>query len=351
MLNLKESYSTISWAAEAMHINTAAVIKLLQDFDKYPRVYHSSDHIVDLFEKIGRDGHDTDTERFLLITALFHDYVYDPKSQVNEAKSAEVFKEWAHTLPMESRLNTAEQNILMVYETIIDTKGHVPRTQFSETFCKYDLSGFADDAEGLVKNEMKIRKEYAWVDWDEYKVGKLKFLREYADTPIPKKDTRILSGIQWLYNYVSNEEAPNIGIYAGTFNPFHVGHKNILEQAEKIFDRVVIARGFNPEKPRGSWVVPEALKFHQTETYNTSLAEYFTKKSYNPTLIRGLRNATDLQAEINQLRWLQAVKPDLKVVYLIADKEYDHISSSGIRSVGEAMFEDLCRLAGEYEVK
>lgn len=35
---------------------------------------------------------------------------------------------------------------------------------------------------------------------------------------------------------------PKIGVYAGSFNPFHLGHYNILTKAEKIFDNIIIAR-------------------------------------------------------------------------------------------------------------
>ena len=41
-----------------------------------------------------------------------------------------------------------------------------------------------------------------------------------------------------------------IAIYPGSFNPFTVGHQNILEKAERIFgkDNVIVAVGINPDK-------------------------------------------------------------------------------------------------------
>ncbi len=49
------------------------------------------------------------------------------------------------------------------------------------------------------------------------------------------------------------------------------------------------------------------------------------------TIIRGLRNATDLQFEMTQYRYLQDLMPNIQVVSFFCDKEFEHISSSGIR--------------------
>ena len=39
-----------------------------------------------------------------------------------------------------------------------------------------------------------------------------------------------------------------IGVYAGSFSPFHVGHADILHQALDVFDEVIVAIGHNPTK-------------------------------------------------------------------------------------------------------
>ena len=50
-----------------------------------------------------------------------------------------------------------------------------------------------------------------------------------------------------------------IGVYAGTFNPFHSGHMNIVNQACQMFDRVIIAHGKNPDKPVEDIDVPDSI--------------------------------------------------------------------------------------------
>jgi cytidyltransferase-like protein len=38
------------------------------------------------------------------------------------------------------------------------------------------------------------------------------------------------------------------GVFAGSFNPPHVGHLNIIQKAEKIFDNIVVLQAWNPAK-------------------------------------------------------------------------------------------------------
>lgn len=127
-----------------------------------------------------------------------------------------------------------------------------------------------------------------------------------------------------------------IGLYAGSFNPMHKGHFNILYKAEKIFDEIILAVGQNPEKEKNDFVVPNELNHRKTKIifYTellTDLIETLEKRGLDVTLIRGLRNSTDLQYELTQYRFLQDLKPDIKVISIFCDKEYEHISSSGIK--------------------
>lgn len=127
-----------------------------------------------------------------------------------------------------------------------------------------------------------------------------------------------------------------IAIYPGSFNPFHKGHYNILLKAEAIFDKVIIARGVNPEKAPSMTLIPNSIVetrdiIHYTGLLTDCIEEVAVKYNCNPTVIRGLRNSVDLQYEMNQYRYLQDLKPDIKMVSIFCDKEFEHISSSGIR--------------------
>ena len=134
-----------------------------------------------------------------------------------------------------------------------------------------------------------------------------------------------------------------LAIYAGSFNPFHIGHLNIVEKAEKIFGKgnVLIAIGINPEKSNSGDVLSRALEIsdkikRNVEVYTTFLHELIEKKQaegYKVVLIRGLRNGDDLAYEDNQLKFIKDFKKDIDVVFFRCDEEFQHISSSAIRSL------------------
>ena len=132
-----------------------------------------------------------------------------------------------------------------------------------------------------------------------------------------------------------------LGIYAGSFNPFHNGHYNIYSKARNLFDEVLIAVGINPDKDTASQQqisvndICDRIPHVLVENFTCMLHELIIEKEQacDVTLVRGLRNGYDLDYEMNQYRFLQEFKFDIKVVYIPCDKEFEHISSTALRGM------------------
>lgn len=131
-----------------------------------------------------------------------------------------------------------------------------------------------------------------------------------------------------------------IGVYAGSFNPFHLGHYDVLVQSEQLFDKVIIAVGNNTEKNyQQRTEIPSVISNH-TEVihYSKLLPELITdlrlvntENTY--TLVRGLRNGHDLEYERNQLAFMKGISSSLQVVFFVCNPIHEHISSSSLRAL------------------
>lgn len=181
-----------------------------------------------------------------------------------------------------------------------------------------DFLSSTADAGALYQHEMDLFRQFQQLPFVTYKEKRMSFLHEHkADN-----SAAVLQVLQ-----------PNIAVFAGSFNPFHKGHYNVLQKAESIFDKVIIAFGKNPEKNNQGYRVPQTLKNRQIESYDGLLTDFVLSLGHPVVVIRGLRNSTDFQYEQNQYRYIQELMPDIRIVNIFCDKDFEHISSSGIRTL------------------
>ena len=282
-------------------------------YDEPHRFYHTIDHITGFVKKLDEKGL---KQPELFLAAVFHDIVYDPKSNTNEEDSAELFMSEAKT----SSLSADQKS--HVKQLILDTKTHQPKAKFSEDFIAIDLSVLNGSLGELIRYEQQIFKEFQHVDYKIYRQKRIEILDRYNEN----------GKLNSLIEYVKTVH-PHIAVFAGSFNPFHKGHFNVLQKAERLFDKVIIAFGRNPDKKDRTWPVPKIISHHQQEEYTGLLTDFIDSLNYEVTVVRGLRNSTDFQYEQNQYRYIQELKPDIKIVNIFCDKEFEHIGSSGIRTL------------------
>ncbi len=132
-----------------------------------------------------------------------------------------------------------------------------------------------------------------------------------------------------------------IGLFPGSFDPFTRGHQAIVDEALRLFDKVVIAIGYNTAK-RGMLSV-EARKALIERVYQenprvevtayTSLTGDEARRVGATTMIRSVRNTTDFEYERTLDHINREIFPDLRTIFIIAPAEVEHISSSLVREL------------------
>ena len=126
-----------------------------------------------------------------------------------------------------------------------------------------------------------------------------------------------------------------IAIYAGSFNPWHEGHGDILKKALKVFDKVFVLQGHNPRKPevkdKNFLKVYDRHKDKVEAGFFKGLLAEVVKEMKPDALIRGLRNGYDLEYEANLQYWNEDLGVECPTVYFLCDRKLTHISSSALR--------------------
>lgn len=306
------------------------------------RTYHNSIHVLEMYEYIIREGannvltmNEWDAIRLAII---FHDVIYNTKSKTNEEDSYKHFhKSFTFGLPESIKDFGKWVSIIpMVEKMIMATKEHkfsMELPNYVQMIIKADLERLTGSFDAFWNNTKQLMREYAFVDWVDFKEGRLKFFENYANRVVFMGPSA-LHNINQAYHTLKVWE-PKIAVYPGSFNPFHVGHLRILERAEKMFDKVIIARGVNPDKKHHDRVsLPKQITdIYQIDEYHGLLTDYLKSKSYPLTVIRGLRSGMDLHGEITQYRYLQDLMPEIQLVNIFTDADVEHVSSSGIRAL------------------
>ncbi len=130
-----------------------------------------------------------------------------------------------------------------------------------------------------------------------------------------------------------------IALYPGSFNPFTEGHKSIVERGLKIFDKIVIAIGINPEKeiPEDSRL--EDIRSLYEEDSRVEVIEYseltfeLAKKLEVTAILRGVRNTIDFEYEKTLATINRLYGDGIETIFLPCLPELEHISSTLMREL------------------
>jgi pantetheine-phosphate adenylyltransferase len=140
---------------------------------------------------------------------------------------------------------------------------------------------------------------------------------------------------------VPADKTPRVAVYTGSFDPITLGHLDVITRASRIFDGLVVGVGINPDKqPLFSLeervglvrAAVAGLTNVRVELFS-GLAVTFVREQGAHVLLRGVRSLTDIEAEFTMTLANRKLDPAVETVFLMADAEYSHVSSSLLKQI------------------
>jgi pantetheine-phosphate adenylyltransferase len=134
-------------------------------------------------------------------------------------------------------------------------------------------------------------------------------------------------------------------IYPGTFDPITCGHLDVLNDASRIFGRVVAAVGINPRKValfsveervemlRGA--IEECGLGNVEASSFSGLTVDFAREWDAPFIVRGLRAVTDFENEMSLVLANEQLDAGIKTMFLMPSHTHLYLSSSIVRQAAD----------------
>ncbi|MDB9926018.1 pantetheine-phosphate adenylyltransferase [Hyphomicrobiales bacterium] len=137
-----------------------------------------------------------------------------------------------------------------------------------------------------------------------------------------------------------------LAVYPGSFDPFTLGHRDILLRSLKIFDEIVIAVGVNQNKKtlfsadeRVEMIEKEVSKVNldknnsvKVECFEGLIVDLATKHNAS-SLIKGVRGPVDYDYEAQMAGMNTVMCPDLETIFLMSKPEFSFIHSSLVKQI------------------
>ncbi|HVX82115.1 MAG: pantetheine-phosphate adenylyltransferase [Devosia sp.] len=139
-----------------------------------------------------------------------------------------------------------------------------------------------------------------------------------------------------------------VGFYPGSFDPLTNGHLDVIERACRLVDHLVIAVGTHHAKAplftheermellrRCMEPIGKRTDTEFTVTEFSGLMVAAARDAGARIVIRGLRDTTDYNYEMQMVGMNAQMAPDIQTVFLPASPHVRHISASLVRQIAE----------------
>ena len=131
-----------------------------------------------------------------------------------------------------------------------------------------------------------------------------------------------------------------VAFYPGSFDPLTNGHKDIVERALTIFDRVIIALAQNVSKQPLFSLQERLALVRQTfasDAVDVVIFDGLMVKAAAEhgasAVLRGLRGVSDFEYEFQLATMNKTLSPGLETIFMMTEKHNFYVSSKLVREV------------------
>jgi pantetheine-phosphate adenylyltransferase len=130
-------------------------------------------------------------------------------------------------------------------------------------------------------------------------------------------------------------------VFTGTFDPITLGHLDVIRRGRLLFEHLVVGIGVNPNKA-SLFSIEERVEHARrvVEPFDNvsvesveGLTVHFVRRIGARVILRGVRTLSDMEYEFGMSLTNHRLDPNIETVFLMADGEYSHVSSSLIKQV------------------
>jgi pantetheine-phosphate adenylyltransferase len=132
-------------------------------------------------------------------------------------------------------------------------------------------------------------------------------------------------------------------VYAGSFDPITNGHVDIVQRSMQVFDQVIVAVAFNPNKDSAMFTPEERVDMIGTvfrhcgervraDSFSGLLVDYARNMGAR-VIIRGLRAVADFEYEFQMTMMNRHLEPDIETIFMMAGEAYFYTSSRLVKEV------------------
>lgn len=154
---------------------------LVAAYSSPDRHYHTLDHVQDVLQVAFRLATLTDAPGPLHLAIWFHDAVYDSRALDNEARSAELAASLLGPIGVPASVLERLSRLIMATAHLNDPLFHVDREM--SILLDADLAILGASSQRYQQYVEGIRKEYAWVPDDEYRIARGNVLVQFLNRP------------------------------------------------------------------------------------------------------------------------------------------------------------------------